>query len=523
MADAIKIKDPPKEVPKGFEDIRVNLAPKNLSDEEIEALLRQDVRVDFHKIARVLEEFHGLFAQMWDMGYPQLTWDIPTAAVQFSKDYSRVDFLFNPIAWQKLDYYTKAFVIGHECLHAILNHGMRGKDCPLPPLANRAMDIVVNHMLVAKFGFSRAGINLAPLAEGMLDDEGKQISTVNERGEDIFLCWIDTVFGSRAGDIKRNKPFEYYYAALEDTIQFSKDGKGNIRLRIKGAGGGGGGEENSGGNVLDDHDRLDDFDDEEVQENIAEKLNEQLTEEEKKDFSDRVLKSEDGKAAEKAAQEKEKDKKEDKEKGGDTGGKKAGTLAGRLVYRPTARNVMVKRKWETVIRKWARKHLNEDATAEQWARKSRRMVSIDNDLIIPHDMSTEERDIQRVDVAFFLDVSGSCYHLKDRFFKAAASLPKDRFNMKLYCFDTEVHEVDIKNPELKGGGGTAFDVLEQSIQDAVKSGGMTRYPDAVFLITDGYGNAVHPEKPANWYWFLSHDYREYIPKESKIFLLDDFE
>lgn len=517
MADAVQT----PEVPKGFEDVRVNLAPENLSEEEAEALLRQDVRSDFHKIARVLEEFHGLFAQMWDMGYPNLTWDIPTAAVRFNKDFSRVDFLFNPIAWQKLDYYTKAFIIGHECLHAILNHGMRGKDCPLPPLANRAMDIVVNHMLVTKFGFSRAGIDLSPLAEGMKDEAGNSISNVNERGEDIFLCWIDTVFGSRSGEIKRNKPFEYYYALLEDMIIFSPDGKGNIRLRIKGAGGHG--DESSGGNVLDDHDHLDDFDDEEVQENIADKLNEQLTEEEKKDFSERVMKSEDGKAAEKAAQEKEKDKNKDKKEGGSPGGKRAGTLAGRILYKPTARNVMVKRKWETVIRKWARKHLNEDATAEQWARKNRRLASFDNHLVIPHEMTSDERDLQKIDVAFFLDFSGSCWHLKDRFFKAAASLPKDRFNMSLFCFDTEVHEVDPKNPELKGGGGTSFKIIEDKIQSMVKSGKVTKYPDAIFMMTDGYGDAVYPEFPKNWYWFLSCDCRECIPKESKVFMLDDFE
>jgi len=43
------------------------------------------------------------------------------------------------------------------------------------------------------------------------------------------------------------------------------------------------------------------------------------------------------------------------------------------------------------------------------------------------------------------------------------------------------------------------------------------------LITDGYGNYVHPEKPERWYWFLSHNYKAYIPAKSKTFMLSDYE
>ena len=46
---------------------------------------------------------------------------------------------------------------------------------------------------------------------------------------------------------------------------------------------------------------------------------------------------------------------------------------------------------------------------------------------------------------------------------------------------------------------------------------------AVFVITDGYGDVFLPEKKKNWYWFLSEDAKNYIPKESKVFMLEDFE
>ena len=50
-----------------------------------------------------------------------------------------------------------------------------------------------------------------------------------------------------------------------------------------------------------------------------------------------------------------------------------------------------------------------------------------------------------------------------------------------------------------------------------------KYPDAVFIITDGYGDPVTPEISKRWYWFLSCNYRGCIPKECNIFDLADYE
>lgn len=498
---------------KSIEDIKISYAPENLSEEEIKALLSQDVRADFHRISYALEDFHGVFYQMWDMGYPHLTFEIPTAAVRFDREGNQIEFMFGPIAWQKLDLYTKAFVVAHECLHAMLNHGIRSKDCPVPQLANIALDIVVNHMLINKFGFNRASLDLSPLVDGVKDENGNQVSNKNERGDDTVLCWIDTVFGSRQGEIKRNKPFEYYYALLEENAVIMVGG--NCGFGIKsGSGGKGSGSEKMGGQVLDDHDFLKDFNDKNVQDKIADGINEKLTDEEKEDFSKKVLKSEEGKAAEKAAEQ---------QKGGDPGGKQAGSLAGRIVYRPNAYNIRKKKKWETVIKKWSRRWQREDATVEQWARKNRRLSESLTDLMIPADIEFDDKDEQRVDVVFYQDFSGSCFHLKDRFFRAAMSLPKDRFNVVLKCFDTECHFVDPNDPNLRGGGGTAFDILETDIQQMMKDGKLVRYPDAVFVITDGYGNPVTPQRPENWYWFLSENYDHCIPATCHKFMLEDFE
>lgn len=499
---------------KSLEDFQqFSHAPKNLSDEEIKALLSQDLRVDFNKISYALEDFHGVFYQLWDMGWPRLTFELPTAAVQFNHEGEQVDFMWNPIFWKKLDLYTKAFITAHECLHVVLNHGIRIKNCPIPRLANIGLDIVVNHMLVNKFGFNRASIDLSPLVEGVLDEDGKQVPHRNDRGDDIVLCWIDTVFGSRQGEVKRNKNFEYYYAMLEENIIIMPGAGGGLLIRLPG---GKGGSERSGGRVLDEHRHLKGFGSKRAQDKIAERINDNCTDEEKEDFAKKVLKSDEGKAAEKASAQNETET-------DDTGGKQAGTIAGRIKYKANGYNVKKKRKWETVIKKWSRRWLKEEVYVEQWARKSRRFNDLLTDLIIPSDAEFDGKDEQRIDVVFYQDFSGSCFHLKDRFFRAAMSLPADRFNVILKCFDTEVHFVDPKDPNLTGGGGTSFSILEDDIQKMLKDGRITRYPDAVFLITDGYGDAVKPARPEKWYWFLSCDHRSCIPKESCVFMLEDYE
>jgi hypothetical protein len=50
-----------------------------------------------------------------------------------------------------------------------------------------------------------------------------------------------------------------------------------------------------------------------------------------------------------------------------------------------------------------------------------------------------------------------------------------------------------------------------------------KYPHAVFLITDGMGNSVTPQHSNRWFWFLSANHKNYIPKDSKVFMLKDYE
>lgn len=203
------------------------------------------------------------------------------------------------------------------------------------------------------------------------------------------------------------------------------------------------------------------------------------------------------------------------------GGQMAGTIAGNKKLRVNVKTT-IKRKWESVIKNWAIKTIQGNNENEQWARIARRMSCIDTKMFIPSIMEEDTYDVNKIDVWFFQDTSGSCAHFAERFFAAAKSLPPDKFNIKMFCFDTKVYETTLESGELYGFGGTSFDILERAIQREIKEKGIN-YPKAVFVITDGYGNSVHPLHPKKWYWFLSEDYKIYIPKECNTFMLKDFE
>jgi hypothetical protein len=147
-----------------------------------------------------------------------------------------------------------------------------------------------------------------------------------------------------------------------------------------------------------------------------------------------------------------------------------------------------------------------------------------NNMFLPSEMEIEEKEDvkKRIKVMFFQDTSGSCIHLAERFFKAAKSLPTERFDIEMFCFDTQVYKTSLTSGKLYGFGGTSFSILERYIINQCK-GDMRKYPKAVFVITDGYGDCIDPKYPKRWYWFLDPYYTNCIPKKCNTFNLSDFE
>lgn len=435
--------------------------------------------VEWFEISRALEPFHAVFYKVWDMGKPFFNEEIETAAVQFDENGQFVIFHFNPLFWKRLQFKDKIWVICHEALHIILNHGVRTCDINKTnhKAVNAALDIVVNHSLCNNFGFERSNIE---------DWQN--------------YCWVDTVFPHKKPTPPDDQSFEYYY---------------NLFDKVYGDGDMGDGSED-GPSTVDDHSFMSEKP--HACNKIIEKLNDSLSTEEKESIKT-VINKHFEKPNQKHAV--------------------AGQGSGTWVF-SKAKLAPVKRKWETVIKNWSKKHLiPKDKDIEQWARINRRLVLLPTDMFLPSEMETDEADHEKtqIDVWFFLDTSGSCWSLKDRFFEAASTLSKERFHVRLFCFDTTVQETTLASRRIYGGGGTSFSILEKAIiqelnssneykqlNDKSKVKKISKYPEAIFVITDGYGDVIRPSKPENWHWFITYDgTNNYIDKKCNLYNLGDFE
>jgi len=433
----------------------------------------------FLKHAMALENYHGIFAKLWRTGKPVADSSIKTACVKFDKEGNCLSFCFNPEFYNSLDEYNRLFIICHEMLHLILNHGMRLKNKDID-IANYAMDVVVNESLIKGFGFDKTKI----------------------KDWDEYIHY-DSLFEKENIIYEKDRSFEYYYELLNQyTQQKPQSGSG------QGKGGPGGKEKSDGTGAMDklktvdDHESMVSDDQNSINQFVEESI-EGLTDDETKNLVDKVKKEI-----------------EEIQNG-------RGTMAGGLEkLMDVTTRVKRKKKWESVIKKWIDKNLKQsEKIHDQWTRKNRRFSCINPGFFIPTEMDSDEINDEKtkITVMFFLDTSGSCSHLASRFWNAAKSIPPERFNILLHCFDTRVFETSLKSGKLYGFGGTSFSVIEQYIQNTIKSKKIKRYPSAVFVITDGMGDAVTPQYPERWYWFLSENHKYCIPATCNIFSLDQFE
>lgn len=429
---------------------------------------------EWHDIARKLAGHHSIFYRFWSIARPTFSTEIKTAAVYFDKAGKCIDFKINRAFWESQTETQKLFVICHECLHLIFNHGRRAANLFKSGQfdqrrLNIAMDITINHALVERYGFSRAEVD-----------------------PDDRYIWADKV-AEMLGlpDLPSNRCYEYYYALFRKQPDDKFSGSGD-----------------KAGETVDDHTGDQTSDQSDAGNEVVNRMAEEMDDGELESL-DNTIKDQHNRMVADAQEQ-------------PGNGIQPGTEALGHTYAHNVGKVKEKKKWEQVIRKWAEPRLKEDFTdVEQWAKTSRRFAMLDSSLSLPYDM---EMDIltpspERLEVWFFLDTSGSCIQLAPRFFKAAKSLPKRRFDVNLFCFDTKVYESDLKKKEVKGGGGTKFDILEAYIQKH----GKKKYPDAVFIITDGWGNNVYPKNPKVWHWFLSEDCRRHIPPASQVHMLRDYE
>ena len=415
--------------------------------------------------AMMLEQYHSVFYRLLAMSRIHFDEKIPTAAVAFDvEDGKPIVLSFNPKFWDKLSVKERCWILAHEMWHIINGHGARIVKVGNKELMNQCMDVVVHYALENSLGLDR---------------------------EEFFpdwrnYCFFETMFKDR-DDVEEGESSEYYYNILYNSCECGGTGcekcQGDQGKLISWG----------VGEMTD-----------EVKKQIYEALADSMSQEEIKDLIEFLEGNPDETTLTK----------------GD------GSLGAWLTVKVP--KVKPKPRWETIIKKWVHKALKEDFTfIESWADMNRRMSQVldeNKDAFLPVEVEKhlETKSKSRNRIVLFMDASGSCYNYKDRFFAAARSIPKKKFDITLCSFDTKVFELNINDPKMRGGGGTSFWIMEEWINKVYipKHG---HYPDAVFLITDGVGDPIKPQHPDRWYWFLTpYNWENYIPKESHKYFLKDF-
>lgn len=295
------------------------------------------------------------------------------------------------------------------------------------------------------------------------------------------FCWVETVLPNMG--VPSNETFEYYYNKLVKELSDHSAASGGFP------------------NTVDDHSGLStmapqDADGDSKANGFLERVGGLLSNEERQQVSDTLK----------------------------TKAEKAGTGAVNTAWCAPKSKTSIKMAWKHIFKKFKDINKHVLAETEQWARYHRRSTFLDKTLMLPSEMEDlDGQDNSKIKAWFFLDVSGSCEHLKPRFWKAAKSVPREYFDLKLFSFSTRIWEVDVKNEKVFGGGGTSFSCIERFIQKTCAEKGM-KYPNVVCVITDGWGDHVKPEFADRWYWFLpERSTKVFIPKTSLSFKLKDFE
>ena len=432
---------------------------------------------EYDQVSKILEKFHSIFYKMWEYGTPELVKSIPTARIIFdNKSFEPLKFQFNPDFWNSIDTYTRAFVIAHECRHALSNHGTRAKSIFENKgdinILNQALDVAVNHSLINHFGFEREKIN------GQED-----------------ICWVDTVFPNM--DVSDELSFEEYYDILLDQSQAennksngSKKKSGSKKENGEGSGseksdsdeqGESGGEPGdapgNGPKSFDDHRSLFEI----VSGEILEEIQDAIEDSEIESYNDKACQNP-----------------------GSAPGKGSGIGNGDgITIIPKRLKLRTTDKWEKLVKTWKRIGYNPPDDSSQWVKLSRRFASLPDDIILPHDddPSDDEFCKSKLNALIFLDVSSSCSHLKNQFFMAYETIPEKRFNKTMYIFGDKVKKITGKADSVSGAGfGTSFYAISLEVDKYIAEKKIE--PDIIIVITDGDANHPAYPVPDKWHFFI---------------------
>jgi hypothetical protein len=133
----------------------------------------------------------------------------------------------------------------------------------------------------------------------------------------------------------------------------------------------------------------------------------------------------------------------------------------------------------------------------------KRLSHLFQDIMVPGTKQLRVKKPAKYDMLFYVDVSGSCAEYARRFFEILKSVPQDDFSIRFYTFNTYVNEVSLQAKSISTGGGTSFNCIQRSVNTIAAND--EKYPDLVFVVTDGYGDYLYPHDTYGdrWHWMLT--------------------
>lgn len=400
------------------------------------------------------------FLYLRDMVEPVFDNSIDTACIIFDNDSGEcIQFLFNEKYWNSLNYNEKAFLFMHECLHVLFFHGKRGieyinslsKEKRSLDLLNVAMDVAINELILDQY------MNGIPR---------KSLPTISN------LCFIDNVFGERAGEVEKGKVFTYYY---EKYLEFFELSDSSVSSNM----------------LLDSHTFLEYFEeiDDELKSNIG--IDPSQTEE-----SNNLKKETEGyEISSVSSGEVEKDIEKQPE-----------TLEDflKLVISTSFKNSLPKKK-------------------SIWHEENRRssFAFRGTGMHIPKKKKIYKKESHKI--LAYCDVSPSCRKISNNFFGLISELDVNKFDVDLYVFAGKVAKgikTDRGYRYTNAGLGTNIDSVLSHYKKYVSENST---PDAVFVLTDGVYTSIrkkNDDKYSRWIFFIGSDNegaRNNYPQKAKGF------
>ena len=399
-----------------------------------------------------------LAKRVYFLGMHHFTESIPTASLTVTGRGKPV-FDFSRTFFDGLDYAALVFVILHETLHYVFCHHLRCHD-RLPALWNIACDLAVNAFLLQKVGFAQVSSSsfrkflesaITFLNLPIVPTSDKLLRLTAEEIYDLLAKNLRSILG-KVSNLKACD--EHTWSGANPDSDFEQDRPGEDLASVQ--------ERSSDSKDSEGHagtnvDSIPEYD-----ESIGE-----FTEQARQVFRDWLP---------------------------TWGNTPSGEL--RTVGETDKPSNI---DWEFILSRRIASSIRL-ALEERWAPPNRKIAWLYPDVLLPADHEVEQYQNY---VLMAIDASGSISRsVLDRFLGVARSIPADRVQLTAISFDTKVYPVDIREnvPAIRGGGGTSFKAVEMFATEQ-----MSRYPDLIVVLTDGYAPRPTVQHLSRWFWLVTEN------------------